>query len=272
MTVDPRETIYSLTELVQKLNSMAEKEVSQSTELQANQREIKALTPLKEAIESNLEKFESDWPTIGASLQRIRTSLRSELEELTKELQPATKAKIDSAIVGLSKKDSEAQASAKLLDASLNGEVTWKRIEAEKFEAFTKARLSEIHMASIAKRINSAEARLKKASSVASNNDSLRAEKYVLLGLVTEVLESSRIETDYLTYVSAFHFPTDKSDYEKKLLQAALDYANAQESLFQLRAAEEASKTDFKKTKTAVQVAVQSRMDRMVDTAKESVH
>ena len=268
---DRKETIDSLSDLVEKLKSMEANEEKQSTELLTNQREIKALSPLKVVIESNLSKFESDWPAMATSLQRIRQSLDTELEELRKELEAAAIAKIDGAIRELSSKDCQQQELAKSLDESLNGTVSWKRIDAEDSESLAKSRFSEIPVTNMAKRIANAEARLKKAGSVATNNDAFRAEKYVLLRQVSEDLDKSRIETDYLTHSSDFVFPKDRADYEKLLVLASLNYTKVQESLFHMRAAEDTAVTDLKQNKIAILASGQNRVDRIIAKARESI-
>jgi len=268
---DRKETIDSLSDLVEKLKSMEANEEKQSTELLTNQREIKALSPLKVVIESNLSKFESDWPAMATSLQRIRQSLDTELEELRKELEAAAIAKIDGAIRELSTKNCQQQELAKSLDESLNGTVSWKRIDAEDSESLAKSRFSEIPVTNMAKRIANAEARLKKAGSVATNNDAFRAEKYVLLRQVSEDLDKSRIETDYLTHSSDFVFPKDRADYEKLLVLASLNYTKVQESLFHMRAAEDTAVTDLKQNKIAILASGQNRVDRIIAKARESI-
>jgi len=268
---DRKETIDSLSDLVEKLESMEANEEKQSTELLTNQREIKALSPLKVVIESNLSKFESDWPAMATSLQRIRQSLDTELEELRKELEAAAIAKIDGAIRELSTKNCQQQELAKSLDESLNGTVSWKRIDAEDSESLAKSRFSEIPVTNMAKRIANAEARLKKAGSVATNNDAFRAEKYVLLRQVSEDLDKSRIETDYLTHSSDFVFPKDRADYEKLLVLASLNYTKVQESLFHMRAAEDTAVTDLKQNKIAILASGQNRVDRIIAKARESI-
>jgi hypothetical protein len=269
---DLKEAVDSLAEFINRLDSMKSDEERQSTELLATQRAIKPLSPLKELIETNLNRFDSDWPAIQASLQRIRTELDGELVELGKELDSLARQKIDQSLKDISKADIEEQHSAESLDKSLAGEVRFKRIEAEYAEALAKARLHELHLESITKRISDAETRLRRAGSIATKNDSLRAQKYVLLKLVEEDLARSRIEVDYRIYESNFEFPEDKNSYESLVVIAAWNYAKSQETLFQDRATEEAENMKFKQRKTKISTNLQSREDRIVAEAKESIN
>jgi len=247
------------------------KEKTLTLDLLKSQREIKALSPLVGEIEINLNKFEAEWPRVQVSLQRVRKNLEHELAELKKELSAETIQKLDGVIKQLSDDENKNQDGCNKLEQELHGQSTWSRICSEIEESLCKSRYTEMLLSNITKRVASAETRLKKASAVATNGDGLRAEKYILIHLANQDLNKSRVETDYHTSVSDFKFPVDKQDYEKMLVEAAQDYAAAQESLFETRATEEKEKTAFKIEKAKVLADRQNRVDNLIALAKASV-
>jgi len=257
--------------LQQRLDDLANKATSQSAELLSLQREIKALTPVIGGMDTNLSKFDSDWPGLKASLQRIRQNTELQLLELQKELSSESIRNLDRAIEQHLTEDNTRQEECNKLNQALHGPSSWNRISAEVEEILAKSVFTELHVSSMDKRISTAEARLKKASAVVTNCDEHRAEKYVLLRMIAELLDKTRVETACLTHLFDFQWPKSREDYQKALLCAAQKYVASQEAVFQMKATEEEAKADFKQKNAAVLANRQNREERLIARAKSSV-
>lgn len=260
-----------LEQLQTTLNTSVANEQQHTKDLQKNQRESVQLKQLIAAISDNLAKFDSGWTTLKRAFDTVSNNQAEALKQLVKELPGQTEQ------LGNAMKAWESDPFKKLhmqLEASetnLTDKLSQTVGKSELIEKQANQRFQAMSMASLTKRVATAEARLKKANSVPTDSDQQRAEKFALLSLTAEDLQMIRIEDGSFETSEPFGLPANRVDYESRLVGFANALRKASEDVISAKLAKQIEVEMQKKLSDELLAARNGREARLVAAVQAAI-